>query len=130
MRNIIDTANNPLTTLGDFRTSSLSPYHTGKTASAINYNYDVNGNLTRDLNKDIGTLATDGIVYNHLNLPWQITVRGASGTKGTITYIYDATLATVTDKKIAVNSGDISLIDLRGTLRLGREVVEKKCVKV
>ena len=82
---------NPSTTLGDFRTSALSPYATGKTAAALDYHYDVNGNLTRDLNKDIGSLTTDGIVYNHLNLPWQITFRSATGTKGTITYIYDAT---------------------------------------
>ena len=56
----------------------------------MDYNYDANGNLTRDLNKDIGTQATDGIVYNHLNLPWQVTMQSASGPKGTITYIYDA----------------------------------------
>ncbi|MHA4811564.1 DUF6443 domain-containing protein [Flavitalea flava] len=78
------------TTLGDFRTSSLSPYATGKTITAIDYKYDVNGNLTRDLNKDIGSLSTDGIIYNHLNLPWKVTVNSATGTKGTITYIYDA----------------------------------------
>ena len=91
LQNVIDTADDYQTTLGDFRTSALSPYHTGKTPAAMDYHYDVNGNLTRDLNKDIGTQTTDGIVYNHLNLPWQITVRGATGTKGTITYIYDAT---------------------------------------
>jgi hypothetical protein len=76
--------------LGDFRTSSLSPYATAKTDTAVDYHYDPNGNLTRDLNKDIGTLTTDGIIYNHLNLPWQVSVRSATGTKGTITYIYDA----------------------------------------
>lgn len=51
----------------------------------------MNGNLTRDLNKDIGSQTADGIIYNHLNLPWQVKVRSATGTKGTITYIYDAT---------------------------------------
>src|SRR5258708_325362 len=91
LQNVIDGRNNPLTTLGDFRTSSLSPYSTGKTSAAIDYSYDVNGNLTRDLNKDIGSQTTDGIIYNHLNLPWQVKVRSATGTKGTITYIYDAT---------------------------------------
>ncbi|HEY4062743.1 MAG TPA: RHS repeat-associated core domain-containing protein, partial [Puia sp.] len=74
-----------------FRTSALSPYNTGKTTTAIDYVYDPNGNLTRDLNKDIGSQTTDGIIYNHLNLPWQVKVRSATGTKGTITYIYDAT---------------------------------------
>ena len=91
LQNVIDGANNPTTTLGDFRTSSLSPYNTGKTTAAVDYVYDANGNLTRDLNKDIGTQTADGIIYNHLSLPWQVTVRSATGTKGTITYIYDAT---------------------------------------
>ena len=42
--NVIDGRNDPLTTLGDFRTSSLSPYNTGKTSTAIDYVYDPNGN--------------------------------------------------------------------------------------
>ncbi|HEY4061751.1 MAG TPA: hypothetical protein VGM30_07610, partial [Puia sp.] len=91
LKNVIDGRNDPLTTMGDFRTSALSPYNTGKTNTAIDYVYDPNGNMTRDLNKDIGSQTTDGIIYNHLNLPWQIKVRSATGTKGTITYIYDAT---------------------------------------
>jgi RHS repeat-associated protein len=90
LKNVIDGRNDPLTTMGDFRTSSLSPYNTGKTNTAVDYAYDPNGNLTRDLNKDIGSQTTDGIIYNHLNLPWQVKVRSATGTKGTITYIYDA----------------------------------------
>jgi RHS repeat-associated protein len=56
----------------------------------VDYAYDPNGNLLKDLNKDIGSQTTNGIVYNHLNLPWQVSVRSATGTKGTITYIYDA----------------------------------------
>jgi RHS repeat-associated protein len=90
LQNVTDGANNASTTLGDFRTSSLSPYNTGKTTAAVDYVYDANGNLTRDLNKDIGSQTVDGIVYNHLNLPWKVSVRSATGTKGTITYIYDA----------------------------------------
>jgi RHS repeat-associated protein len=90
LKNVIDGRNDALATMGDFRTSSLSPYNTGKTNTAIDYVYDVNGNMTRDLNKDIGSQTTDGITYNHLNLPWQVKVRNATGTKGMITYIYDA----------------------------------------
>lgn len=90
LQNVIDAQNDPTTTLGDFRTSSLSPYSTGKTTAAVDYYYDNNGNLTRDLNKDIGTQAANGIAYNYLGLPYQVTVQAASGTKGTITYVYDA----------------------------------------
>jgi len=47
------------------------------------YAYDLNGNMTSDLNKGI---PTNGITYNHLNLPTSVTLPG-----GTISYIYDAT---------------------------------------
>ena len=59
--------------LGDF---------TNKNTGTDDYNYDVNGNLTSDKNKDINS-----ITYNHLNLPYLVTVNG----KGTIKYTYDAT---------------------------------------
>lgn len=52
------------------------------------YDYDVNGNLTRDKNKFIKS-----IVYNHLNLPYNITINSDNTSetlKGKITYIYDA----------------------------------------
>jgi RHS repeat-associated protein len=90
LKNVIDADNNPQTTLGDFRTSALSPYANGKTTSAVDYTYDGNGNLLTDLNKDIGSQTASGIIYNYLNLPYQVSVRSATGTKGTITYIYDA----------------------------------------
>jgi len=47
--------------------------------------YDQNGNLTRDLNKGIGTASTDGIEYNHLNLPTKIEMGSED-----ISYVYDA----------------------------------------
>jgi RHS repeat-associated protein len=109
LQNVIDGRNDPLTTLGDFRTSSISPYNTGKTSSAIDYSYDVNGNMTRDLNKDIGSQTADGIIYNHLNLPWQVKVRSASGTKGMITYIYDAT-GNKLEKKTFDSAGGLQTI--------------------
>ncbi|MEJ1938305.1 hypothetical protein WDZ92_49555, partial [Nostoc sp. NIES-2111] len=59
--------------LGDF---------TNKNTGTDDYSYDVNGNLITDKNKDITS-----ITYNHLNLPYLITVNG----KGTIKYTYDAT---------------------------------------
>ena len=45
------------------------------------YAYDLNGNLTKDLNKKI-----TGIQYNYLNLPSQVTFADGN----TTTYIYDA----------------------------------------
>jgi RHS repeat-associated protein len=61
------------TKLDDFKDA-----HTG----TGDYAYDLNGNLTKDLNKAIGS-----ITYNYLNLPENITVTG----KGTIQFVYDAT---------------------------------------
>lgn len=58
------------------------------------------------MNKDIGTQSVDGIEYNHLNLPYQITVSSAMGTKGTITYIYDAA-GNKLKKKIMDSNGGV-----------------------
>jgi RHS repeat-associated protein len=81
--NVIDGVNDTATVLGDFRSSKayMTSLNNNKTAAAQDYNYDINGNLTQDKNKDI-----TGITYNHLNLPYTVTVNG----KGTIKYIYDA----------------------------------------
>ncbi|MEX0290062.1 MAG: RHS repeat-associated core domain-containing protein, partial [Flavobacteriaceae bacterium] len=53
------------------------------------YWYDDNGNMTRDLNKGIGTTSLNGITYNHLNLPTEVKFDNDDQKK--ITYIYDAT---------------------------------------
>ena len=59
--------------------------------NTVDYTYDQNGNLKKDLNKDIGTATAEDIIYNYLNLPQSITVRTTGGAiKGTITYTYDA----------------------------------------
>lgn len=57
--------------------------------TTIDYTYDVNGNMLKDLNKGIGTTTTDGITYNHLNLPTKITFATGSNT-GNIVYLYNA----------------------------------------
>ncbi|MET6999438.1 DUF6443 domain-containing protein [Chitinophaga defluvii] len=90
--------------LGDF---------TDKNTSSVDYGYDRNGNMIIDLNKRLtGTIApnTDmlsggAILYNHLNLPRQITVRNDANTadKGTITYVYDAVGTKL--QKITVENG-------------------------
>ena len=87
LKSVFDATNDPTTTLGDFRTATGSPNIGAASAIAkTDYDYDVNGNLLKDLNKEIGGLETSGIQYNHLNLPYQVAVTN----KGTITYIYDA----------------------------------------
>jgi RHS repeat-associated protein len=101
--NVIDGSNDAATKLGDFRTGTLHPQKSSKDSYVANpasvnpatitdYVYDGNGNLIKDLNKDIVTYnGNNGIVYNHLNLPSQITVKASgSANKGTITYTYDA----------------------------------------
>ncbi|MFY7885135.1 MAG: DUF6443 domain-containing protein, partial [Dolichospermum sp.] len=94
LKNVIDANNETNTYLGDFRSSIKYMQSLGGTKSntANDYIYDANGNLTKDLNKDIGNSSTNGITYNHLNLPQTITVYNTSNAvKGTITYVYDAT---------------------------------------
>jgi RHS repeat-associated protein len=88
LKNVVDAQNDEVTALGDFRSSATYMSALGsKTNSAIDYTYDDNGNLLKDLNKDIGNAGTNGITYNHMNLPYRVWVKG----KGTITYVYDAT---------------------------------------
>jgi RHS repeat-associated protein len=70
----VDTANDPLSKLGDF-------HYTG-VKQATDYSYDGNGNLVSDNNKTI-----DSIIYNYLNLPQKVHIKG----KGNILYTYDAT---------------------------------------
>lgn len=96
LQSVIDQANDTSTRLGDFRSSRLYMSHLGgsKTVASAgtytDYSYDLNGNLTSDRNKDIEGSSTDGIGYNHLNLPTRVWVKGADGIKGSIEYVYDA----------------------------------------
>ncbi len=100
LQNVIDIANNAGTKLGDFRTGANSPNAAIKVAfvpgtdnpyQITDYIYDTNGNMVQDLNKDIAGFGSDGITYNHLNLPYRILVKKDTATlKGSIKYIYDA----------------------------------------
>ena len=65
------------------------------------YNYDLNGNMTRDDNKGI-----TGIKYNHLNLPTEINF---TGTTKKITYLYTATGEKL--KKVVTNGTVITTTD-------------------
>ncbi len=70
------------------------------------YEYDVNGNMTKDHNKGISS-----ITYNHLNLPETVSISNNQGT-GTITYIYDATGAKL--KKIVTEGGSVTNTEYAG----------------
>jgi RHS repeat-associated protein len=71
---VADEFSDPNTKLGDF--------HDGPSGFwSDDYEYDVNGNLTKDNNKAISSIS-----YNHLNLPQIINITG----KGSIEYVYDA----------------------------------------
>ncbi|MEX0275126.1 MAG: DUF6443 domain-containing protein [Flavobacteriaceae bacterium] len=75
-------AGNKLLKIDEISTKSFG-FASSYTGTANQYDYDDNGNLTMDLNKNI---SLDGIAYNHLNLPTGINING-----GTISYVYDAT---------------------------------------
>ena len=61
--------------------SVLGDFHYKGTKQAYDYRYDANGSLNLDNNKGIDT-----IVYNYLNLPQRVHMKG----KGNILYTYDA----------------------------------------
>jgi RHS repeat-associated protein len=90
--NVIDDDNDHTTRLGDFRASEFYQQTVPvKLVTTADYDYDANGNLKKDLNKNIVS-----ITYNHLNLAENIKIndgktdKGGNPTYSTITYTYDA----------------------------------------
>ncbi len=83
---------------------------TDSTTDNQDYWYDANGNMVRDLNKGIGTATVDGISYNHLNLPTEVTFDNNTNKK--ISYIYDA-LGTKL-KKMTYENGVSTTTDYAG----------------
>ncbi len=71
-------------TAGNGATLKALGFNDGNTGATVDFEYDDNGNMTKDENKNITAIA-----YNHLNLPTLITVN--NGTTATIGYVYDAT---------------------------------------
>ena len=81
LQQVSDTANNVNSLLGDFKYEPAAK-------TSVDYNYDVNGSITKDVNKRIDT-----IYYNYLNLPDSIRVirlNAQNNSYGTIKYTYDA----------------------------------------
>lgn len=64
----------------------VNGFNNGDSGAANDYEYDINGNMTTDRNKGIGTVAAEKITYNHLNLPEKITFNSTKF----IEYTYDA----------------------------------------
>ena len=94
LKNVIDGSQDPSSKLGDFHYTQRYHDELGgtKTTAAQDYYYDSDGNMVRDLNKYIGTTNVNGITYNHLNLPKQVTLYAElwEWVKGTVEYIYTA----------------------------------------
>lgn len=74
LQQVSDASNDNASTMGDFK-------YNPSTKTATDYNYDANGNLASDANKNITAIG-----YNILNLPQGLTVTA----KGNIQYVYDA----------------------------------------
>jgi RHS repeat-associated protein len=95
LQNVIDRVNDAQTKLGDFRTSnqhlqySLKQDPLTNPNTIVDYDYDANGNLKFDYNKDIINGNNNAIEYNHLDLPSKVT--SLNGAKGNIEYLYSAT---------------------------------------
>jgi RHS repeat-associated protein len=127
LKNVIDFADDMDTKLGDFRTLGSHPQKSNKVAyvangtgdvnNIIDYTYDANGNLKKDLNKDIRDDNLDAIEYNHLNLPTKVRMRN----KGYIEYVYDATGNKL--KKI-VTDNTVTPAKVTTTLYIGGAVYE------
>ena len=85
----------------------------------IDYLYDINGNMTQDLNKDITT-----IEYNHLNLPKKI-IFGAGNQYGNneISYIYDATGIKL-EKKVQTYTGQ-NVLNTNSTAYINSYIYQK-----
>ena len=152
LQNVMDYANTNMSgKFGDFQTSALHPQKALKdgqlatpNASTLtnitDYTYDANGNMNKDLNKDIATTANGGgITYNYLNLPVHITFKAqdannSSNTilKGTISYRYDASGAKhekIVDEMavpVRYNGNDYTSEVITTTTYIGNFIYESK----
>ena len=118
LRNVYDFQQDPHSKLGDFKYSVN--YIQNKSHNLTqDYWFDANGNMVTDRNKEIGNSVQPGIVYNHLNLPEQITVYNGVGIlKGNIYYTYDAAGNKLKKRVVEVSQPE------KTTLYLGAAIYE------
>jgi RHS repeat-associated protein len=95
LKNVADAVNDANTVLGDFKTSTNHPDAANTSTSRSDYAYDRNGNLIKDLNKDLGNAGNNGVSYNpYAGLPYKIVkydpAIGGEGIASKTEYIYDA----------------------------------------
>jgi RHS repeat-associated protein len=120
LKAVVDEQNDPLTRLGDFKTIESHPQYSSKNianiAAVTDYDYDANGNLVHDYNKNIYS-----ITYNHLNLPVEIVFRPKgvppyyfSLVKGYIYYTYDAKGTKL--RKTTIENNVVTMTDWLPTL--------------
>jgi RHS repeat-associated protein len=83
--------------------------------TALDYNYDTNGNMVSDLNKDV-----QSITYNYLNLPARVNKTSGEYVK----YIYDAT-----GRKLAQQVFDINNIMIKRSDYVGHLFLENDTLK-
>jgi RHS repeat-associated protein len=104
---VLDGNNDKDSKLGDFK-------YDPATKTLSDYTYDANGNLKVDINKNIINYnGSDGILYNHLNLPTTIFIKkDGTANKGVINYTYDATGSKL---KKTVIEYDVSVPHSNGT---------------
>ena len=91
----------------DDTSGNIQGFKDGNTSNN-DYSYDQNGNILKDLNKNITS-----INYNHLNLPRRIEF-GTAGADGAIVYIYDATGVKLAKKVQSAGSNSSLNITLYG----------------
>ncbi len=87
---------------------------------AIEYTYDANGNMLKNLNKNIGTSKVNGIFYNHLNLP--VEVKFDNSNSKIIKFIYDAT--GVKQRKIIIDNGTTTTTDYVGNYIYEKNILQ------
>ncbi|UOB16279.1 hypothetical protein [Abyssalbus ytuae] len=80
------------------------------TNTGNDYTYNENGNMTKDLNKGIGTSSLNGIIYNHLNLPTEVKFDNSNAKK--INYIYSADGTKL--RKTVNDNGNVITTDYAG----------------